>query len=190
MSEAEAGTTKQPDPMEKLRELRDAYLDVWSKNLIETVNSEDYAKASGAALDGILAVAGPFKEPTEQAMLKTLQQFNLPTSADFASLAGRFTNVEMLLDNLDAKLDRIEKLFTGSKATTPAPAKTPVESAAHTASVHQVAAKFAGRPVRAVAPRSARKIAPKKQTALRAGATSKRTTTAKPARHNPRKGTR
>jgi hypothetical protein len=162
MSEAEAEATKQPDPTEKFRELRDAYLEIWSKNLIETVNSEGYAKASGAALDGFLAVAAPLKEPTEKAMLKMLQQLNIPTSADFMGLSGRFANVELLLDNLDAKLDRIEKLVAGSKPATSAEAKVP---------------------------KAAKKTA-QKQTALRAGGTSKRTTTAKPVRRNPRKVTR
>jgi hypothetical protein len=160
MTEAEAGPTKQPDPTEAFRELRDGYLEIWSKNLIETVNSEDYAKASGAALDGFLAVAAPFKEPTEKAMLKMLQQLNMPTSADFMGLAGRFTNVELLLDNLDAKLDRIETLLK------------PAASA------------------EASAPKGARKIEQKKQTTLRADGTSKRTKAAKPVRRNARKVTR
>jgi hypothetical protein len=190
MSEAEAEATKQPDPTEKFRELRDAYLEIWSKNLIETVNSEGYAKASGMALDSILAVAAPFKEPTEQAMLKTLQQLNMPTSADFAGLAGRFTNVELLLDNLDAKLDRIEKLLAGMKAATFAETRVPKKSAAREAPIHQVVAMSPIAPERARAPKAAKKTAQKKQTALRAGGTSKRTTTAKPVRRNPRKGIR
>jgi hypothetical protein len=163
MSEAEAEATKQPDPTETFREMRDAYLEIWSKNLIETVNSEGYAKASGAALDGFLAVAAPFKEPTEKAMLTMLQQLNMPTSADFMGLAGRFTNVELLLDNLDAKLDRIEKLLVGRK---PAPS------------------------AKAKSPRTARKTIKEQPAALRAGGTSKRTATAKPVRRNPRKVTR
>jgi len=160
MSEAEAEATKQPDPTETFREMRDAYLEIWSKNLIETVNSEGYAKASGAALDGFLAVAAPFKEPTDKAMLTMLQQLNMPTSEDFVGLAGRFTNVELLLDNLDAKLDRIEKLLALEKPVASAEAKVP---------------------------KAARKTTQTKQTSLRAGGTSKRTTTAKPVRRNARK---
>jgi hypothetical protein len=110
MSEAETATG-QPDPIETMRELRDAYLDTWSKYLIETVNSESYAKASGAALNSYLNVAVPLKEPTEQALLRTLEQLHIPTSEDFAALAGRITNIEMQLDNADAKLDCIEKLL-------------------------------------------------------------------------------
>jgi hypothetical protein len=190
MSAAEAGNTKQPDPTEKFRELRDAYLDIWSKNLIETVNSEGYAKASGAALDGILAVAAPFKEPTEQAMLKTLQQLNMPTSVDFAGLAGRFTNVELLLDNLDAKLDRIEKLLAGLKTATSEEPKVAKESATDGTDVNVATAISPEAAERAEAPRAARKTAPKKQTALRASGTAKRTTTVKPLRRNARKATR
>jgi hypothetical protein len=190
MSEAEAGATKQSDPTEQFRELRDAYLEIWSKNLIETVNSEGYAKASGAALDGFLAVAAPLKEPTEQAMLKMLQQLNMPTSADFASLAGRFTNVELLLDNLDAKLDRIENLLAGMKAATSMEARVAKEPAAQGAPINQVVAKSPLTPERASAPKAAKKTTARKQTALRASGTSKRTATAKPVRRTPRKGTR
>src|SRR5664279_1386878 len=119
MSEKDSGTTKQPDPMEKFRELRDAYLEVWSKNLIEAVNTEGYAQASGAALDNFLSASAPYKEAAEQAMLRTLQQLNMPTSVDFASLAGRFTNLEMQLDDMGAKLDRIEKAIKGQPPATP-----------------------------------------------------------------------
>jgi len=136
MSEAETAAG-QPNPIEKMRELRDAYLETWSKYLIETVNSESYAKASGAALNSYLNVAAPLKEPTEQALLHTLEQLHIPTSVDFAGLAERITNIEMQLDNADAKLDRIEKLLramppqaaaqprTRAAGRTASPAKSP-----------------------------------------------------------------
>jgi hypothetical protein len=151
MSEAKTGADPQ-DLMEKMRELRDAYLETWSKHLIETVNSEGYAEASGATLNSYLNASGPFKEPTAQAMLRTLQQLHMPSSADFAGLAGRFTNVEMQLDNIDAKLDRMEKLLAGVAAAPVKQASSePAEAVAHVA-----------------APRAARKPAQKKATAAKA----------------------
>jgi hypothetical protein len=128
--------------MEKMRELRDAYLDTWSKYLIETVNTDAYAQASGAALNSYLNVAAPLKEPMEQALLRTLEQLHIPTSSDFAGLAGRMTNIEMQLDNADAKLDRIEKLLTAMRfqaATEPAKSRTPAggKTAAPTKSPHR-----------------------------------------------------
>ena len=173
MSEAETKAT-QPNLVEQMTELRDTYLQTWSKYLIEEVNSESYAQASGAALSSYLDAAAPFKEPAEQAMLKTLQQLHMPTSADFAGLAGRFTNLEMQLDNMDAKLDRLEKLLIAAAKTAeaktaeaktaeakPAEARTPAEPAAHAAPIKQ---------------------ASKKQ--------SKHATAAKAAARKPRKGTK
>ncbi len=36
----------------------------------------------------------------------------MPSRADFVGLAERVTNVEIRLDDMDAKLDRIEKVLT------------------------------------------------------------------------------
>jgi hypothetical protein len=190
MSEADSGTAKQPDPMEKFRELRDAYLDVWSKNLIEAVNTEGYAQASGAALDSYLSAAAPYKEAAEQAMLRTLQQLNMPTSVDFASLAGRFTNLEMQLDDMAAKLDRIDKALKGQPLATPVEPKKATASSTEKASVQQPATMPAEAPKKARKPRAVKATAPKKQSALRARGTANRTTTAKPPRRNARKGTK
>ena len=141
MSDADAKTTNQPDLMEKMHELRDAYMDTWSKYLVEEVKSESYAQASGTALKNFLNATAPFKEPAEQAMLRTLQQLNIPTSADFAGLAGRVTNIEMQLDNMDATLDRIEKLLTAAQPARTAEAAIPAKSVSQPAPVKQTSRK-------------------------------------------------
>jgi len=114
------------DPMGTLRQMRDAYLDVWAKTMVDTVNSEAYAKATGSMLDGYLAVSAPFRETVEKAMLQALQQLSMPSRADFIGLAERLTNVEMRLDDMDAKLDRImegkiSKPATATRRRTDAP---------------------------------------------------------------------
>lgn len=189
MSEAESGTTKQPDPMEKFRELRDAYLQIWSKDLIGAVNTEGYAQASGAAMESYLNLSTPFREATDQAMLRTLQQLNMPTSADFAGLAGRITNIEMQLDNMDAKLDRIEKRPSNPLSITPTIPTKPTRSAVQAESIHKSAKISPESRELARVPRAAKKAATKKQSVLRAAGTSRRTTSAKPLRRNVRKGT-
>ncbi len=98
---------KPSDPMDPWRGMRDAYLDVWAKTMVEAVNSEAYAQASGAILDSYLTASSPFREAVEKTMLKVLEQMSMPSRADFVSLAERMTNVEMRLDDMDAKLDRI-----------------------------------------------------------------------------------
>jgi len=106
------------DPMGAFRQMRDAYLDVWAKTMVDTVNTEAYAKATGGMLDAYLAVSSPFREAIEKAMLQVLQQLSMPSRADVIALAERFTNVEMRLDDMDAKLDRIDGRFSKPAAET------------------------------------------------------------------------
>lgn len=124
MSEEQGG--KKLDPLEPLRGMRDAYMDAWAKTMAEYVNSEQYAQQSGATLDAVLAVSAPFRAALEKAMVNALQQMAMPTRPDFVSIAERLTNVEMRLDDLDAKLDRIAqaiaKLPTELPSSAPEPA--------------------------------------------------------------------
>ena len=120
MQEQVNDQAKQFDPFEPFRGMRDAYLESISKTMIETVNSEGYAQATGAMLDYFLTASAPFREATEKAMAQTLQQLSLPSRQDVAALAERFTQVELRLDDLDAKVDRI---LQGLAAAKPAQAK-------------------------------------------------------------------
>jgi hypothetical protein len=43
----------------------------------------------------------------QKVLAQTLQELNLPSRADFASFSERLTNIEMRLDDLDAKLDEV-----------------------------------------------------------------------------------
>lgn len=106
---------RQFDPFESFRGMRDAYLDAMSKTMIEAVNSESYAQASGAMLDYFLTASAPFREALEKSMVQALQQLSLPSRQEVAALAERFTNVEMRLDELDAKIDRLLHGMTGRK---------------------------------------------------------------------------
>lgn len=106
---------RQFDPFESFRGMRDAYLDAMSKTMIEAVNSESYAQASGAMLDYFLTASAPFREALEKSMVQALQQLSLPSRQEVAGLAERFTNVEMRLDELDAKIDRLLHGMTGRK---------------------------------------------------------------------------
>jgi len=104
------------DPMEPWRGMRDVYLDAWAKSMVDMVNSESYAQATGTMLDTYLSVSAPFREAIEKAMLKTLEQLAMPSRADVVSIAERMTNIEMRLDDLDAKLDHVLRLASQSAA--------------------------------------------------------------------------
>jgi polyhydroxyalkanoate synthesis regulator phasin len=110
MGEPKSENTKVFDPFEPFREMRDAYLDAMAKTMIESVNTEEYAQATGTMLDTYLTVSAPFREALEKSMVQALQHLSLPSRQELAALAGRFTNFEMRLDDLDAKFTGIETL--------------------------------------------------------------------------------
>ncbi len=94
------------DPFSTWRQARDAYLDAWSKAMIDLVNTEAYAESTGRMLDSYLTLSTPARKIMEQTMTQVLAQLNMPTRSDIISLAERLTNIEMRLDDLDAKLDQ------------------------------------------------------------------------------------
>ena len=122
----EAKGAKQFDPMEPWRGVRDVYMDAWAKTMVDMVNTDAYAQATGTMLDTYLTVSTPFREAVEKAMLKTLEQLAMPSRADVVSIAERMTNIEMRLDDLDAKLDVIRNLIASSGTPSrTAPASAP-----------------------------------------------------------------
>jgi hypothetical protein len=93
------------DPTGMFKNLRDSGMDSWSKMMIELVNTDAYARATGQMLDAWLANSAPFRKALESVMTQVLASFNLPSRADWISLAERLTNIEMRLDDLEARLD-------------------------------------------------------------------------------------
>jgi len=116
MAEDTTRDGKRFDPMEPWRGVRDIYMDAWGKTMVDMVNTEAYAQATGAMLDTYLTVSTPFREALEKAMVKTLEQLAMPSRADVVSIAERMTNIEMRLDDLDAKLDNIQRLIVQAGA--------------------------------------------------------------------------
>jgi hypothetical protein len=115
MAEAKQDGAKSFDPFEPFRGMRDAYLDAMSKAMIEAVNSESYAQATGTMLDVYLTASAPFREAMEKSMLQAMQQLSLPSRQEVASLAERLTHVEMRLDDMDAKLDHVVSLLGAAR---------------------------------------------------------------------------
>jgi hypothetical protein len=70
-------------------------------------------------LNSSLMASAPFREALEKATAAAMQHASMPSRQEVAALAGRFTNIEMRLDDMEAKLDRIIQLCSVGK---PAPA--------------------------------------------------------------------
>src|ERR1039458_10488605 len=110
MSEDKAGSSKPFDPFEQFHSMRDAYLDGMAKVMVDAVNTEGYAQATGAMLENSLTISAPFRDAMEKSMLQVLQQLSLPSRQDFAALADRFTNMEMRLDDMDRSEEHTSEL--------------------------------------------------------------------------------
>ena len=162
MSEDKAESAKPFDPFEQFRSMRDAYLDGMAKVMVDSVNTEAYAQATGAMLENSLTVSAPFREAMEKSMLQVLQQLSMPSRQDFTVLADRFTNLEMRLDDMDAKLDRIEKQTHTVKAVAKDEPAKPSDSKPNAPTTKRVAARA---PV-ATKPASKKQAQPRKRNAI------------------------
>jgi hypothetical protein len=93
------------DPTGLFKTVRDSGMDAWSKAMIQFVNTDAYAKATGVALDTWLTTSAPFRKAFETAITQVLINLNMPIRDDVTRLAERLTEIEKKLDDLDAKLD-------------------------------------------------------------------------------------
>jgi hypothetical protein len=101
------------DPTGMLKSMRDSGMESWSKVLIQLVNTDAYAQATGTFLDAWLSSSAPLRKVLETAMTQALANANMPSRAEVAGLAERLTNIEMRLDDMESKLD--EALRSGRK---------------------------------------------------------------------------
>ena len=95
------------DPFGLWKQSQEAMLDSWSKSMTDAVNSGPYAETTGRMLDTYLTVSAPLRKIMEQTMTQVLGQLSLPSRGEVVSIAERMTNIEMRLDDLDARLDVI-----------------------------------------------------------------------------------
>jgi hypothetical protein len=133
MSDPQAGSSKPADALEQWRELRDTYVDIWAKASGEAVNSEAYAQASGTMLEAFLTTSSPFRDAQKKAMVSALEQCNMPSRDDYVRLADRLANLELLLDDMDARLRQVHQILSkpaAQPAVAAKPAATPKASAA------------------------------------------------------------
>jgi hypothetical protein len=93
------------DPLGMMKGMRDANMDAWAKMMTSMVNTDAYAGASAEMLNTWLSTSTPFRKTLETVMTQTLTALNLATGDDFVRMGERLTNIEMRLDDMEAKLD-------------------------------------------------------------------------------------
>jgi len=93
------------DPFAPWVQVVDRWMQSWSGVMSETVANERFAASMGEQLEGMLEATKLVRQQMKVSMEQYLQQMNLPTRDQVVNLAERLTNVEMRLDDLDAKMD-------------------------------------------------------------------------------------
>ena len=110
MSEA-----KQPfnpfDPTGMFKEARDVSMDAWAKVMVDLVNTDVYAKSTGKMLDTWLNGSAPFRKVVDNCVSQSLSSMKLPSLGDLSRVAQQVTNIEMRLDDMEAKLDELLALL-------------------------------------------------------------------------------
>lgn len=86
--------------------------DSWAKAMSQVVNSDSYATVTAAALDSWLSSSAPFRKAMETGLSQSLSSLNLP-SRDDLRVAQQLSNIEMRLDDMEAKLDQIAARTAG-----------------------------------------------------------------------------
>ncbi|MBK9941428.1 MAG: hypothetical protein IPP13_07385 [Kouleothrix sp.] len=61
------------DPTGMLRGMRDASIDLWTKALLQTIGSEEYAHIMGTLLDSYMATSAPFRKLLDTMLLQFVQ---------------------------------------------------------------------------------------------------------------------
>lgn len=95
------------DPLGIWRTFRDSNMDAWAKAMANLVNTDAFARSLGAYLDTYLATSAPLQKAVADYMERYLASVNMPSRAEVTTLAQRLTNIEMRLDDMDAKTDQI-----------------------------------------------------------------------------------
>lgn len=103
------------DPFAQMFQFYDAFAKSWSGVMSEAVASKSFAESMGRQMENSLDTMTLMRRQMGDLMEQYLQQLSLPTRREVVNLAERMTNLEMALDDMDAKLDEVLNLLRAKK---------------------------------------------------------------------------
>ena len=99
------------DPFAHMIKFYDTWSKAWSQAMSEAVSSKSFAESMGQQIEGSLEALALARKQMNEIMAQYLQQMNLPTRNEVISLAERLTKIEMVMDDIDAKVDEVLDLL-------------------------------------------------------------------------------
>ena len=103
------------DPFAQMFKFYDNFQKSWSDIMSETVSSKSFAESMGTQLESTLDTMTLFRRQFGDMMEGYLQQMSLPTRKEVISIAKRMTQLEMAVDDLNAKMDELLDAVKGRK---------------------------------------------------------------------------
>jgi len=99
------------DPFAQMVQFYDDWTKTWAGAASEMVSSKSFADSMAQQLESTLSTTQLMRRQMSEIMEQSLQQMSLPTRKQVVSIAERLTNVEMRLDDMEAKLDEVLDLL-------------------------------------------------------------------------------
>lgn len=107
MSDEAMNDQSQTDPVAGMLEFYDNWSKSWARTMSDMVANERVASTMAQQLEGSLEYWSLVKRQVGEVMEQYLTQMNLPTQKDVIGVAERLTNIEMRIDDIEAKVDEV-----------------------------------------------------------------------------------
>ena len=99
------------DPFSQMVQFYDDWTKTWAGAASEMVSKKSFADSMAQQLESTLSTTQLMRRQMGELMEQSLQQMSLPTRNEVLSIAERMTNLEMRLDDMEAKLDEVLDLL-------------------------------------------------------------------------------
>jgi len=113
----ETEKTEQPenDPFSQMLQFYDDWTKTWSGAASEMASSKTFADSMAQQLEASLSATQLMRRQMGELMEQSMQQMSLPTRREILGIAERMTNIEMRLDDMEAKIDQLLDLLKSSQ---------------------------------------------------------------------------
>jgi hypothetical protein len=96
---------KSNDPFAQMLQFYDEWSKNWASALSQMVSSKPVADSMAQQMEANLSAMGLMRSQMSEMMAQTLQQMNMPSRQEVLSMSERMTQIEMRLDDMEAKMD-------------------------------------------------------------------------------------
>jgi hypothetical protein len=104
------------DPFAPVVQFSDLWMKSWADVLSQTVASQGFAESMGEHLEGFMEATKLMRQQVKVTMEQALEQANMPSREQVVGLAERVTHVEMVLDDVEVKVDESLELLRSIQA--------------------------------------------------------------------------